>query len=80
MRLSIIMPAHNEEKRIEKTLKAYNEYFNTLKKRGLLDYEIIVVLNACNDGTLDIVNKIRKILVSSPPNPASMLVIIRIAV
>lgn len=45
--ISIIIPAHNEEKRITKTLDAYCELFK--------DDEIIISLNACTDKTLDIV-------------------------
>ena len=47
--LSIIIPAHNEEKRIAKTLDEYCELFKTS--------EIIISLNACTDRTLDIVKE-----------------------
>ncbi|MFA5856718.1 MAG: glycosyltransferase [Candidatus Pacearchaeota archaeon] len=54
MRLSIVIPAYNEEKRIPKTLEAYYTFFtNKLKK----DFEIIVVPNNCKDNTLDIVKE-----------------------
>ena len=56
-KVSIIIPAHNEERRIGKTLERYLEYFKDLKKKHLLDFEIIVVLNACKDKTLEIVKK-----------------------
>ena len=39
-KISIIIPAHNEEKRIDKTLRAYSEYFDRLKGDKKLDYEI----------------------------------------
>jgi glycosyltransferase involved in cell wall biosynthesis len=55
MKVSIIIPAHNEEKRIGKTLRAYLKYF---KKIG--NFEILVVLNGCEDGTLNIVEEIKK--------------------
>tara|TARA_Y100000034_G_scaffold19272_1_gene21687 strand:- start:8324 stop:9094 length:771 start_codon:yes stop_codon:yes gene_type:complete len=54
-KVSIIIPAHNEEKRIGRTLKEYISYFQKLKKS--LDFRIIVVLNACSDNTLKIVEK-----------------------
>ncbi|MDP1695954.1 MAG: glycosyltransferase [archaeon] len=60
MKVSIIMPAYNEEKRIESTLKAYSTYFkNNLKKEGL-DYEILVAINNTTDRTEEIVKKISK--------------------
>ncbi len=49
---SIIIPAHNEEKRIAKTLDDYCSFFP--------DAEIIVVLNACSDNTLDIILDYKK--------------------
>lgn len=53
MKLSIIIPAHNEEKRISRTLEDYGQKF---KKNT----EIIVVLNECKDKTLSIVKKLKK--------------------
>jgi len=56
MELSIIIPAHNEERRLAKTLESYARYFSNLRMK----YEIIVVLNACKDRTIDIVKKYEK--------------------
>lgn len=58
-RISIVIPAHNEEKRISRTLENYLFYFRDLKEKNVLDFEIIVVLNNCNDRTLDIVQRHR---------------------
>lgn len=55
--ISIIIPAHNEEQRISPTLEAYGRFFS---EKSILDgekYEIIVVLNACKDNTLEIVKE-----------------------
>lgn len=52
LRYSIIIPAHNEEQRIEKTLQAYAPEF--------ADSEIIVVLNGCTDRTLEIVDRLAR--------------------
>ncbi len=57
--ISIVIPAHNEEKRIERTLQNYLSYFKDLKKKKILDFEIVVVLNACTDNTLKIAEKLR---------------------
>src|SRR5262245_18912199 len=54
-KLSIIIPAHNEASRIGKTLIHYTEFFNELKRNHHLDYEIVVVLNGCKDGTKQVV-------------------------
>src|SRR3989338_2604134 len=54
-RVSIVIPAHNEEKRIGKTLEHYVSYFKNLKRKSFFDFEIIVVLNNCSDNTRGIV-------------------------
>ncbi len=59
MRLSIIIPAYNEEKRLnkEKILDNYVNYFSKIYKN---DFEIIVVLNGCKDDTLNVVKQAAK--------------------
>lgn len=57
MKLSIIIPAYNEEKRILKTLEEYNNFFKNLLKNN---FEIIVIPNNCNDNTLKIVQDFAK--------------------
>src|SRR3989344_7197111 len=52
--LSIIIPAYNEEKRIEKTAEDYIKYFKKY------DYELIIIPNGCKDKTEDIVKKLSK--------------------
>ena len=60
-KLSIIMPAYNEEKRIGITLDKYGGFFQKAKKdKKISDFEIIVVLNACKDNTIGIVKKFKK--------------------
>ncbi|GAC1413173.1 MAG: hypothetical protein NVSMB66_4420 [Candidatus Doudnabacteria bacterium] len=54
MKLSVVIPAYNEEHRVEKTLLSVDGY---LSKQSY-DYEIIVVVNNSKDGTLDIVNRL----------------------
>jgi glycosyltransferase involved in cell wall biosynthesis len=59
--VSIVIPAHNEECRIEKTLESYLDFFKKKKKlKEIKDFEIIVVSNACKDNTFEVVNKIKK--------------------
>lgn len=50
-KLSIIIPAYNEEMRISKTLDYYSDFLN--KKR--INYEIIVIMDGITDKTKDIV-------------------------
>lgn len=50
---SIVIPAHNEEGRIEHTLETYAPVFD--------DSELIVVLNGCTDRTLEIVDRLAHI-------------------
>jgi len=51
MKLSIIIPAHNEEHRLPPVLEAYAEFFS--EKMGG-DMEIIVVANNCSDATTEV--------------------------
>lgn len=60
MQLSIIMPAYNEEKRIGITLGAYSKHFEALRKKNILDYEILVVINNTKDRTEEIVKRAQK--------------------
>jgi len=55
IKLSIIIPAYNEEKRIENTLTSYIYFFRKNLKK---DFEIYVILNGCKDNTLRIVQKL----------------------
>lgn len=59
MKLSIIIPAYNEEKRIGRTLEYYHQFFGSEEQQGNLNYEIVVVLNGCVDNTLAVVQKMR---------------------
>lgn len=52
MKLSVVIPAYNEEKRIEKTLLSVDEY---LAKQSY-DYEISVVNDGSKDKTAEMVN------------------------
>ena len=58
MYLSVIIPAYNEEKRIEKTLLSVHEY---LSRQGY-DYEILVVDDGSKDQTQTIVNSLSSIV------------------
>lgn len=69
MKLSIILPARNEEYLIKNTLL---DIVSFLKNRKISDYEILVIINGSHDKTEDIVsvlnssNKKIKILHSKP--------------
>jgi len=55
-KLSIIMPAHNEEGSIEKTLTAFQEVLWSQK----IPYEIVVIDDHCTDSTATIVKSLTK--------------------
>jgi len=59
MRLCIVIPAWNEEKRIRKTLEYYCKFFDEKVSQDF-DYEILVVINNCQDKTEDVVKKYQK--------------------
>lgn len=59
MKISIIIPAHNEEDRIGKTLESYCHFFNEKQADGL-SYELVIVLNGCSDNTLPLVQEMCK--------------------
>ncbi len=57
MKLSIIIPAYNEEYRILPALRDYHGFF---KNKFRNDFEIIVIPNNCRDNTLGIVQEFAK--------------------
>ncbi|MDP2641064.1 MAG: glycosyltransferase family 2 protein [Candidatus Yanofskybacteria bacterium] len=56
MRLSVIIPAYNEESRLPKTLEEVDKYL----KRQPYEYEIIVVNDGSKDGTAGMVKSAQK--------------------
>jgi glycosyltransferase involved in cell wall biosynthesis len=54
-KISIIIPAYNEEKRIGRTLDEYGRFFQDLESKRVLNYEILIVINNTQDKTEDIV-------------------------
>ena len=59
-KISIIIPAYNEERRIGETLEKNLKFFKNLKKNKILDFEIIAVVNGSRDKTIDIVKDFSK--------------------
>lgn len=60
MKLSIIIPAYNEENRIANTLKAYYAFFSQIKKKNELDFELLIVINGTTDSTPLVVHNLQK--------------------
>lgn len=60
MKISIVIPAYNEEQRIEKTVRAYHSFFLQKQQTSSLSVELIVVLNGCKDNTIGVVEQVRK--------------------
>ncbi len=59
--ISIVIPAHNEEQRIRKTLESYGSFFvEKKKKKEIKNFEILVVINNTQDRTEEIVKDISK--------------------
>ena len=54
-----MIPAHNEEKRIGKTLRAYSTFFEKMRKKKLIEYELFIVINNTKDNTEEVVKKER---------------------
>lgn len=61
MKISIIIPAYNEEQRIEKTMRAYHTFFSEKN----ISFELIVVLNGCKDNTIGVVGRVRNDLTAT---------------
>lgn len=59
MKLSIVIPAYNEEKRIAKTLSTYHAFFSNVRAQNDFDFEFIIVANGCKDKTVDVVRDLR---------------------
>ena len=60
MKIGIIIPAHNEEKRIGSKLESYSPYFAKKSKTDKNDYSILVVINKTEDNTEQIVKNFIK--------------------
>ena len=54
--ISIVIPAHNEEKRLGRMLESYGSFFEEKRKaKEISNFEILIVLNNCVDKTEDVV-------------------------
>jgi glycosyltransferase involved in cell wall biosynthesis len=51
----LLIPAYNEERRIEPVLRSYAEYF---RKNYEGKFQLVVVLNGCRDNTLGVVQRV----------------------
>lgn len=60
MKISIVIPAYNEEKRITQTLIAFDDFFKQKKEQGDLNYELLVVVNGTTDNTPEVVKKLQE--------------------
>lgn len=58
MKISIIIPAYNEEGRIERTMRAYYQFFSEKQQQTNLAFELIIVLNGCKDNTSGVVHAV----------------------
>ena len=51
----LLIPAYNEEDRIEPVLRGYAEYF---RRNYQGQFQLVVVLNGCRDNTLGVVRRV----------------------
>lgn len=65
MKISIIIPAYNEQNRIEKTIRAYHQFFLEKQQQTNLAFEFVIVLNGCKDNTIGVVGRVRNDLASN---------------
>jgi glycosyltransferase involved in cell wall biosynthesis len=71
MRVSIIIPAYNEEKRIKDTLQAYDQFLSNKRHGADFDYELLVVINGTTDNTPGVIRSLQ------PSMPALLMVEIK---
>ena len=57
--ISFVVPAHNEENRIEQTI---NEIINSCKDENIKNPEIIVINDCSTDNTLEVLKKLNQII------------------
>ena len=55
--LLLLIPAYNEERRIEPVLREYGQYF---QKHYTGKFQLVVVLNGCRDNTLAVVQRVAR--------------------
>jgi len=55
--LLVLVPAYNEEQRIEPTLREYAQYF---RENFGGKFNLVVLLNGCRDNTLGVVNRVAR--------------------
>ena len=55
--LLLLIPAYNEEARIEPMLREFGDYFRDNYRGG---FQLVVVLNGCRDGTRGVVERVAK--------------------
>lgn len=60
-KVSIIIPAYNEQDRISRTITHYSSFFDTLVYSNTLNYELLIILNGCTDKTIDVVRSHQKV-------------------
>lgn len=60
MKISIIIPAYNEEARISNTLQTYHTFFLEHEKK--LSFELLVVINGTTDSTPQVVRELQKMM------------------
>ena len=60
MKVCIVFPAYNEERRIGNTLIAFDDFFKQKKEQDNVDYELLVVINGTTDRTAEVVQNLQK--------------------
>ena len=69
-RLLLLIPAYNEERRIEPVLREYATYF---QREYSGPFELIVLLNGCRDNTAGVVQRVARDLFANGSLAATVL-------
>jgi len=60
MKVAIVIPAYNEERRIGNKLDSYSKYLEEFRKKEKMDYKILIAVNNTKDRTVEIIKSYKR--------------------